>query len=239
MDIGFSYYTSQGKRQNNEDAVSLLESNGSALAIIADGLGGMADGEVASQQALSTMNRTLQGKQPEENLLIDAIQQASRDIYIRQQPQRPMHTTVAALWLGEYGAYAAHVGDTRIYQFRDGAVLYQSVDHSMAQVAVLVGELRQEDLRKSAERNRLIRVLGNEEQPKVDCNFLTVQPGDRFLLCSDGFWETVTEEMMLQTMKITETARQWLDALRKIVLEENLPGQDNHTAVAIMVYEVG
>lgn len=239
MDISFSYYTAQGSRQNNEDTVSLLESRNSTLAIIADGLGGLADGAVASRQAISTINRLLQGKSPNEDLLIQAIQQASRDIYAQQKPNAPMCTTAAALWLGEYGAIAAHVGDTRIYQFRDGKIAYQSMDHSMAQIAVLVGELEPDKIRTSTERNKLVRVLGNEDLPKVDCSFLPVRTGDRFLLCSDGFWENVTEEFMLEAMKTAQTVRQWLETMRQKVLNEERPGQDNHTAIALLVNEMG
>ena len=74
MDISVSYYTAKGKRQNNEDSVSMLESNHGLLAIVADGLGGHADGEVASRQTIVTPNRVLQGKNPDKDLLVQANQ---------------------------------------------------------------------------------------------------------------------------------------------------------------------
>lgn len=235
MEISISYYTARGKRQNNEDAVSLLEGSNSLLAVVADGLGGHEAGEVASNHAVATLNRLLQAQTPEEDDLIDAIRQANQEIYEMQNAQSHMRTTVAALWLGDYRTIAANVGDSRIYQFRNGRIVYQSTDHSVAQMAVLVGEVEKSELRRSKDRNKLIRVVGEANPPKVDCVELTVQAGDRFLLCSDGFWEPVTEERMLETMASSATAQQWLRLMRQEVERANNPTQDNHTAIALIV----
>ena len=235
MEISISYYTARGKRQNNEDAVSLLEGSNSLLAVVADGLGGHEAGEVASNHAVATLNRLLQAQTPEEDELIDAIRQANQEIYEMQNAQSHMRTTVAALWLGDYRTIAANVGDSRIYQFRNGRIVYQSTDHSVAQMAVLVGEVEKSELRRSKDRNKLIRVVGEANPPKVDCVELTVQAGDRFLLCSDGFWEPVTEERMLETMASSATAQQWLRLMRQEVERVNNPTQDNHTAIALIV----
>ena len=235
MEISISYYTARGKRQNNEDAVSLLEGSNSLLAVVADGLGGHEAGEVASNHAVATLNRLLQAQTPEEDDLIDAIRQANQEIYEMQNAQSHMRTTVAALWLGDYRTIAANVGDSRIYQFRNGRIIYQSTDHSVAQMAVLVGEVEKSELRRSKDRNKLIRVVGEANPPKVDCVELTVQAGDRFLLCSDGFWEPVTEERMLETMASSATAQQWLRLMRQEVERVNNPTQDNHTAIALVI----
>lgn len=235
MEISISYYTARGKRQNNEDAVSLLEGSNSLLAVVADGLGGHEAGEVASNHAVATLNRLLQAQTPEEDDLIDAIRQANQEIYEMQNAQSHMRTTVAALWLGDYRTIAANVGDSRIYQFRNGRIVYQSTDHSVAQMAVLVGEVEKSELRRSKDRNKLIRVVGEANPPKVDCVELTVQAGDRFLLCSDGFWEPVTEERMLETMASSATAQQWLRLMRQEVEHANNPTQDNHTAIALVI----
>lgn len=238
MDISISYYTAKGRRQNNEDAVSLLEGSNSMLAIVADGLGGHDDGEVASAQAVATINRELQSKLPDEDALIDAIHRANEDIYRMQNPRRPMRTTVAALWIGDYAVVAANVGDSRIYQFRGDRIIYQSMDHSVAQMAVLVGEMDKSEIRSSKDRNRLIRVVGDVNAPKVDSTVLSVQAGDRFLLCSDGFWEPVTESCMLQSATLTDTAQQWLSMMRQTVEKADNPSQDNHTAIALIINDL-
>lgn len=235
LNLSISYYSAKGCRINNEDSVSIMESNKGVLAIVADGLGGHADGEVASNQAVTTLNRLLQSTKPDEDQLIGAIQQASRDILTLSDPACTMHTTIAALWLGEYSAVAANVGDSRIYQFRNGKIVFQSLDHSVAQMAVLVGEMDQSEIRTSKDRNRLIRVLGDHALPKVDSEVLTILEGDRFLLCSDGFWEAVTETDMLTAMSCTDTAQKWLEVMRNIVEKTNNSAQDNHTAIALVI----
>ena len=237
MNLSISYYSSKGKRKNNEDSVSLIENNNGVLAIVADGLGGHADGEVASALAVSTIHKQLQSQQPNEDRLVEAIQQANRDIYTLGDERSAMHTTVAVLWLGDYLTVAANVGDSRIYQFRNNQIIYQSMDHSVAQMAVLVGELKPSEIRGSKDRNKLIRVLGDPKELKVDCESLYVQKGDRFLLCSDGFWEAVTEADMLETMAESQNAELWLQAMQSIVQRIAKPNQDNHTAIAMVINE--
>lgn len=235
MNIGISYYSAIGNRADNEDAVSLLEGNSGLLAIVADGLGGHERGEVASEQAVKTLNYMLQSQPINEDALLDAIRQANMDILSRQIPGRPMRTTVAVLWMNDEYGLAAHVGDTRIYQFRDDQIVYQSLDHSVAQMAVMLGEISESDIRSSKDRNKLIRALGDEYFTKPDCEMLRIQRGDRLLVCSDGFWEPVSEKTMLQTTAQSETAQQWLTLMKDVIKQTDAPRQDNHTAIALVI----
>lgn len=238
MKLSSSCYTAKGTRTNNEDSVFGGESGDGFLAVVADGLGGHADGELASSLAISAIRESLRDLHTNEDDLIDAIRKASAEILAAQNPQNPMHTTVTALWIGDTVAVAAHVGDSRAYQFRNGKIIYQSLDHSVAQMAVLVGKLAPDELRGSRDRNHLIRVLGSSNSPPVDSQLLSVQAGDRFLLCSDGFWENVLEFDMLKTIASTTTAEDWLAAMRAIVEDAANSSQDNHTAIALVVDSV-
>ncbi len=235
MDILVSYYSAKGARPHNEDAVVLQESHNGFLAVVADGLGGFAKGRMASAMAASVIGSALQNKTPSKAALAEAVRRADDEIRSAQDEQHPIKTTVAALWLGDGHALTATVGNSRIYQFRDRRIVFQSVDHSVAQMAVLVGELDKGDIRTSCDRNRLIRVLGGRRMPKVDCETLPVENGDRFLLCSDGFWEPVTEDMMLCAWNRTASAKDWLEEMRQIVETRYDPKQDNHSAVALTV----
>lgn len=232
MKLEYADYTDCGKRGNNEDRHRIQITPDSMLAVVADGLGGHANGEVASKLVVDTIFDALQEQKIDEETLIYAIIKASdliRDASIAG------HSTVAALWIRDHYGVAAHVGDSRIYQFRDGRIIFQSTDHSMVQMAVLVGELEPDAMRHHKDRNKLFRVLGEEnESPKVDSAELSIQPGDRFLLCSDGFWEPVREEDMLHMIQKTATAEQWLEAMKKIVISAQDPRQDNNTAVCII-----
>lgn len=238
MDISISHYTAIGKRKTNEDSHAILESEVSLLAIVADGLGGLTAGEIASRQAITTLHSLLLNKAPDEELLVDAIRQAGSDIHQLQTGGQLMCTTVSVIWMGNNGVLAANVGDTRIYQFRDGRIIYQTVDHSVAQMSVFVGELEQSQVRTSKDRNTLTRVLGDARPPRVDVCQLNVRAGDRFLICSDGFWEPVTEEAMLRTMLSAESVDRWLSQMRRIVEEAGNPKQDNHTAIAIAINQI-
>ena len=235
MNVSISYYTARGSRDQNEDAVSILEGKHGLLALVADGLGGLRRGEEASSRAVQTLNHCLQDAAPSRKGLEEAICQAHEEIRALQTTGGRSATTLAALWLDKL-CFAAHVGDSRIYQLRDGQILYQSTDHSVAQMAVLAGEITPDQIRTSPERNRLIRVLGNENCPRIDLVSLEVQPGDRLILCSDGFWNPVTEEDMLRTAAGSEDARQWLQAMREIIDQANDPQQDNHTAIVLVVH---
>lgn len=235
MDINVSYYTSKGMRECNEDAVSILESNHNTLAVIADGLGGHEGGEVASVQVINTLNSMLQRSMLREEDLTEAIVQANNEILKLQDENVKMRSTIAALWIHDIWAVTATVGDTRVYQIRDGKITFQSRDHSVAQMAVLVGELNPEDIRSSNDRNKLIRVLGEETPPKIDIKRLTIQSGDRFLLCSDGFWNVVTEEDMLDCIGSEDTPQKWLGKMRRKIEELSDEKQDNHTAIAMII----
>ena len=230
MEFDISAYSHIGNRENNEDSLGTLSGEHFRVAVVADGVGGHQRGEVASQEAVRYILNAVDGG-PEGTNLVETIAGASRSV----SEIAGGYTTVAALWLSDDQALAAHVGDSRVYQFRDGTVLYQSLDHSDVMMAVLMGELPPEAPRTHPNRNRIFRALGLPgEDIKVDSQRLDIRPGDRFLLCSDGFWEPVWEKDMLRTMARTETAEDWLSQMRAIVDQARDPAQDNHTAIAII-----
>ncbi|MBR0208923.1 MAG: serine/threonine-protein phosphatase [Oscillospiraceae bacterium] len=232
MHISLSYYTHIGRRPNNEDALAVAEGKGGALACVADGLGGHQNGEFASRAATDELRRLFEEESFGGSELKEAVMRADAAVRRVHETAPGALTTIAALWLGEYRAVAAHVGDSRIYQFRDGKVLYQSVDHSAAQLAVMAGEITPQQIRTHRDRNKLLRVLGGEREPKVSQQPLDVRPGDRFLICSDGFWEQITEETMLALARGGGDAASWLDDMRAAVQPR---ARDNNTAIAILV----
>ena len=234
MHLSLSYYSGLGKRKNNEDTVSVLESINGVLAIIADGLGGQENGEQASRQAVKTLNERLAGESISPKKLVDAVQEANEKICGLQNSYPGAQTTIAAIWLGDGFAEAVHVGDTRIYQFRRDSILYQSADHSVAQLGVMAGDIAPGDIRSNRDRNKLFRVLGDRRTPKIAEKLLDIQPGDRLLLCSDGFWEGILEEDMLRCARVTESAEPWLRRMREIA---EPAASDNNTAIAIVIRE--
>lgn len=234
MKTDVASYSALGKRKNNEDSVSAAACKAGLLAIVADGLGGLANGEFASQAAVKIINNRLVDNDISEDDIEDAVLAANDEVLAIHKDRPEAMTTIAVLWLGEDNAAAAHVGDSRIYQFRNGEIIYQSLDHSVSQLAVMAGDIRPEEIRNHKDRNKLTRVLGSEVEPKVVVRMLRVMAGDRFLLCSDGFWEMVTEEQMLHLAARCSDADSWLKEMRAIAEPRS---KDNNTAVAVIVEE--
>ena len=232
VDADFSYYSSLGNRGNNEDAVSAIKTHNGQLFIVADGLGGQDNGEFASRQAVKTVNNLLCYENVSPGALESALIQANADICTLQKEHPNAQTTIAVLWLCAGYAIAMHIGDSRIYHFRDSHILYQSTDHSMAQLAVITGEIKQEEIRGNRERNRLYRVLGDKQKIKISSSLLNTKKGDRLLICSDGFWESITESRMLHLIQTSDSAESWLHQMRAVVEPFS---SDNNTAISIIL----
>lgn len=235
MRINYAEYSSIGGRERNEDMVQVTGYPTSTVALVADGLGGHGDGDRASRLAVHVTGQELAGGDVSQAALEQAIQRANEHILDQQDRGCDMKTTIAALWLGENGTCAAHVGDTRIYQFRNQQILYQSVDHSLSQFAVTLGEISADGIRHHCDRNRLTRALGARANVRVDADMLPVQPGDAFLLCSDGFWELIWEREMLEALREAADAETWLSRMRALVESRMGRNADNSTAVALIL----
>lgn len=236
MTVTFASYTETGGRPQNEDSVMTRDDGNTLLAMVADGLGGHAAGEVASRLAVSTIAAFLQGQEVSTDALDKAVTTAHQAILDKQRNESAdMKTTVAAIWIEDGAARGAHVGDSRIYQFRDGKVIYQSLDHSQCQLEVLMGHMTQEQIRSSTIQNILLRALGGNGNVKPDIAILDIQPGDLVLLCTDGFWELILEQEMIRCACGASSAKEWLERMRTIVTDRQSPESDNHTAVTIMI----
>ena len=233
MFISTDWYSDVGGRANNEDAVGVFERNGTTLCVVADGLGGHDNGEVASNVVLKVVANYAYGNLS-KTALYNATQRANEEI-LRRAGNSQMKTTLALLWMQNGNALVGTAGDTRIYQFRAGRIKFQSVDHTLAQLDVIAGDEAAGDVRKNPDRNKLIRVVGMKEGFKVDISELQYQPGDAFLLCSDGFWENILEDDMLRTLSQSKSAADWLKAMRRILEPRLNKDSDNNSAIAVVV----
>lgn len=234
MKISSAGYSEIGGRENNEDAFGVFETEAGKLLVVADGLGGHEHGEVASRAALDVVRQNVGGMLSKQHLQ-QAMELANAEVLRLAQNMR-MNTTLAVLWLQGDRALAATAGDTRIYQFRNGQIQFQSRDHSLAQLDVIAGAEGGTDIRHNPDRNKLIRVVGMREGFKADITELQCRPGDAFLLCSDGFWEDVMEQEMLRSCQNKQTAAAWLDEMRTVLKPRLTPSSDNNTAVAAMIF---
>lgn len=233
MKIAYSEYTDVGGRKNNEDSLTVAVGEQGYLFVVADGLGGHDNGEEASAIAAESIKYSFE----REGAAFDperAIVRANELILKKQAEEKSsMKTTVTLAWVGEHRTYLAHVGDSRIYAFDGERIVYQSLDHSVSQMAVTAGEIRPTELRSHSDRNKLTRALGVSEDVRPYVYMLDNSEYTGLLLCSDGFWEYVYEEEMLASVKSSEEPRKWIDELRKLHDGRARGGHDNNTAIAV------
>jgi serine/threonine protein phosphatase PrpC len=229
-----------GGRKVNEDASgNLMVSAGQGCWVVADGLGGHGGGDVASKIVVGSIVEAYQNN-PEFSSahlgkMLEFVQQA---LLLRQQDEYRlggMRSTAVVLLLDDANAWWAHVGDTRLYHFASGRIVHQTKDHSVPQAMVDAKDISYDDIRHHEDRDRLTRSLGNGgkvrttilEQP------VAIGEGDAFLMCTDGFWEFVTETEMEATFAKSDTPENWLAQMESILLRNAPANHDNYTATAV------
>lgn len=232
MKIKVSYYTSVGKREKNEDAVKITNTKNGVLAVLADGLGGMNNGKFASELAINEFVSGIDLNNFSESELTQAVERANTAVRAQQNDKKNMCTTLAALWIYENKAMSCYIGDSRIYQIRGNKVKFQSVDHSVAQVAVNLGEISGDEIRGHKDRNKLIRSIGADDTAKPQVDILSFKAGDAFLLCSDGFWENIIEQDIVRLRKDCIVPSEWLSNMKRHI-EDRV--DDNNSAITIIV----
>lgn len=184
-------------RRNNEDAVEFDLSN--RMAVLADGMGGLDAGEVASSLAVETimtsLSAALESGQASEDLLRRSVVAGNLAVHDRAVKTRiEMGTTVVVWLLTEHGqCFIAHVGDSRAYRLRAGELRRLTTDHSMVQQMIDEGLLGEAEAQTAPNRNVITRALGLHKAVQVDVRSWVHSPGDLYLLCSDGLTDLVAE----------------------------------------------
>ncbi|MCM1039201.1 MAG: protein phosphatase 2C domain-containing protein [Ruminococcus sp.] len=236
-------YTNRGGREYNEDSGMLGIADDCCYAVIADGLGGHGNGDIASQTAVSTIKECMQNLPEQKELTKEEIEtwfhKANRKIVEMQTAECKMKTTLAFLYVDEKAGKAnlAHLGDSRIYHFEGGRYVFCTFDHSVSRMAVLAGEIAWDDIRFHVDRNKLLKALGKAETVDAESEeiILDREKDHAFLLCTDGFWEYVTEEEMEKTLQMAESPADWLKRMRGYIEQRAGESNDNNSAIAIWV----
>lgn len=234
-------------RADNEDDVRIVTPTSDleaarhgVLAVVCDGMGGHQAGEVASRLAVETLLRryrdaTAATDADPQRALPAAVQAANHailDAAQRDPSLRGMGTTCTAFVLRGALAYCAHVGDSRLYLARDGALFHMTEDHSAVMHLVHRGVLSATDARWHADRNVLARALGSRRDVEVTSwpTPFAVRRDDRFLLCSDGLHDLVPESVLLDALAGHEPA----EACRRLVACARAAGGPDNISVAIV-----
>lgn len=237
MKIQTAYYTDRGGREDNEDSVLILEKGETVCAVVADGLGGYGGGERASALVTAEFSENWDGRLSPE-ILTKLLQRAHEKICGIQTPRCPMKSTAVALTVEPGHIAWAHVGDSRLYHFYNGKLVFQTKDHSSSQIAVELGDITAEQIRFHEDRNKVFRALGQSGPVNVDARDLALAEGEHaWLLCTDGFWEYVLEKEMEQALQDAETPGEWLEKMRECLRErlawKGQTENDNNTAAAV------
>ncbi len=241
------------RRKNNQDSFYCDDSLG--FYVVADGVGGRSKGEIASavtveqlrnwMDTASTQIDSLQKEYTQGNihgrweirkLLESGVQAACYMVYgmAEQNPEmKGMSTTCSALLIRGDRAYAAHVGDSRVYQIRDNAVVQMTEDHTLVNRQVKKGLLSAEQAKTAKGRNVITRAVGQRDYVQVDTADTQIQVSDRFLLCSDGLHDYVHSQHEILSLFAYPTLN---DVVSQAINKANaMGGKDNITAVAVEV----
>jgi serine/threonine protein phosphatase PrpC len=251
LDVIFGHATDPGKlRANNEDAMGFFipKSRQEARAhgwmfVVADGVGGLDLGDIASQRTIETMvpgfGRAAAGTSL-VSLLPQLIQEANAAVHDEGMHQarrgKRMASTVVACALRYDRAVVAHVGDSRCYHIRSGKIIAVTRDHTFVNEQLRLGVITEAEAASSEIRNVLTQALGPERFITADCTTLPLKRGDILLLCSDGLHSGIYDEDILRIVTATNDPQQAAEDLVRYAVE--VDGADNTTAQVIQVREV-
>lgn len=235
----YHVYTNIGGRENNEDfaLANKIDENKSNF-VLCDGLGGHKSGEIASEGVCKfIVDESKEIDHYDETSLLELLDSANRYLIEGQKLFPEMRTTVVAAFIKNGYMTYFNVGDSRLYYFKNGCLYTQSKDHTVSQIAVSMGEISLEEIRFHEDRNKLLKVLGNDESLNIKklSKPVKIEENDALLLCSDGFWEYVNETEMEVDLVKSKNPKEWLDFMIKRILLKELVNNDNFTAITVLL----
>lgn len=233
-----------GGRAENQDSAGFMETALGTVVVVCDGMGGMNGGKVASMLAVQTIidavSEAKKNEDPRE-VLIKAFRQAQK-VIIGKASEDPdlkgMGTTATAIIISERAATAAHVGDSRIYQLRGRKYVFRTTDHSMVGQLVAAGTLTEEQARLSMQSNIILKALGVDGDATPNVETLPYLKGDRFVLCTDGFWGAFPEEKFIKLVTRSGLLKDVVCEAAQTIDDQGVRtggGHDNLTAAFIDV----
>ena len=244
FDIVIATCSECGQRAANEDALRVGGAGATRYAVLADGAGGHAGGAEAARRVVDHVEVALRlaASAFAGDHLTQALLSAHVALQLEQmgaQGRRRMHATVIALWLDTRHDHAvwSHVGDSRLYRLRYGAVDRVTADDSVVQRMLEGGILTPQQAQDHPMKSQLLAAIGMQDglEPHTLAQPEPLDDGDAFLLCTDGWWGALTDAQIAVTLSDADTPQGWLDAMSALILAQAAPGQDNFSAIAVWV----
>jgi PPM family protein phosphatase len=222
------------KRSSNEDAFGFSVEQ--CVYVVCDGMGGAAAGEIASQLAVDEMIRLMSSRActPIDEAARKAIGSANTAIYSRSRRSARlsgMGTTLVTLVAEEQHVWVMNVGDSRCYRQRAGKIEQITLDHSLVEEQVRNGSMTAEEALRSPLRNVITRALGTQQEVTTDVFEMDAEPGDLFLLCSDGLTREVTDAGISALLAVDAPLDEICDSL--VDAANKAGGHDNITCVLV------
>lgn len=207
--IEYAVVSDQGDKQNNEDTVKITRNQSLSTYgfILADGLGGHGNGDIASHFVSECAVAMIENTDNFDGTFIDDCFSVSQRMLMENKELNgysSIKTTMVILLIANSVAQWGHIGDSRLYMFREGKLLHRTLDHSVPQMLVDSGQIKEKEIRHHQDRSILLRAMGAEwDIPafEIDERDVKIRKGDTILLCSDGFWEWIDEKAILKILK--------------------------------------
>lgn len=233
-----------GGRPENQDSAGSQETPLGTIVVVCDGMGGMKGGKTASTLAVQTIIDDVSvapaGAFAKE-VLGKAIRHA-QELLLKRAEEVPdlkgMGTTVTAVLISDKYATVAHIGDSRIYQFRGHKVVFRTWDHSMVFQMVKAGTLTEEQARLSSQSNILLKALGVPGEIEPEIAVLPYLRGDRFVLCSDGFWNPLPENEFIAMVTRKGDLKEMLTEAAEEINNLGRIGGGGHDNLTAAVFDV-
>ena len=198
-----------GARHINQDRIGCWSTSACVLLAVADGLGGHLHGELAAHIAISLLGasfeREARPRVADPGAFLARAIGASHVAILREAEQRRLpdtpRTVIVACIVQDGFAYWMHIGDSRLYVIRQGRIVHRTRDHTVVQQLLDAGRIREEAITSHPERNRLLQCLGGYQTPRPEpLGVERLEKNDIVLLCSDGFWNPLTQRQMLHAL---------------------------------------
>lgn len=237
--MDFEVFTEEGSREINEDYVLTAQKGEEYIFVLADGLGGHGRGEEASRFVSNEMVNYFNRSDDFINEMADAFEFVQKKLLEKQREDAAkfeMKTTVVVLTVKDKEIRWGHIGDSRLYMLKKSKIKTRTLDHSVPQMLALARDIKEKEIRFHPDRNKLLRVMGIQwgansfELSKI----LKRKKKTSFLLCSDGFWELITEKQIEKFHKKAITSKDWLEKML-LTIRENGKNQnmDNFSAIVV------
>lgn len=220
-----------GSREINEDFFCISETEDRKIYIVADGCGGHSSGEIASKLAIEVLLELFLDCNESVDSIRDAINTCNARVIEKQRMHAGMRTTVVGLLKLNDKFFAFNVGDSRLYQVRNGKIIFCTEDHSVPYLLYKANIIERNEINVHEDRNKLLEALGNKDIIKINVYELEVKCEDIFVISTDGFWEHFYDKDFEDCVRNNE--KSWLYEKKRIIRMKDDPEQDNYTAIIV------